>query len=204
MLKDLISESDRPQITSAIIMAVTAEYFTLTLDDLTGSSRSRMLTTARQIAMYLCRELTDLSLPKIGQTFGGPRSHTTVMHADRKIRSQMTERMSVYNQVAELTSRINGTRPRVKPVIARAASSPRPRAASILRTGLGTPCGHTDGRGGQPSTPKAGVHRVPRTGVVCSPSRPQPPSVPELGWTRLSTLSTPVMTMTRHRSIREN
>jgi chromosomal replication initiator protein len=105
VLKDLINESDRPEITSAIIMAVTAEYFSLSLDDLTGSSRSRTLTTARQIAMYLCRELTDLSLPKIGQTFGN-RDHTTVMHADRKIRSQMTERMSVYNQVAELTGRI--------------------------------------------------------------------------------------------------
>ena len=105
VLKDLINESDRPEITAAIIMAVTAEYFSVSLDDLTGSSRSRVLTTARQVAMYLCRELTDLSLPKIGQTFGG-RDHTTVMHADRKIRLQMTERMSVYNQVAELTSRI--------------------------------------------------------------------------------------------------
>jgi chromosomal replication initiator protein len=105
VLKDLINESDRPEITAAIIMAVTAEYFSVSLDDLTGSSRSRVLTTARQVAMYLCRELTDLSLPKIGQTFGG-RDHTTVMHADRKIRSQMAERMSVYNQVAELTSRI--------------------------------------------------------------------------------------------------
>ena len=105
VLKDLINESDRPEITAAIIMAVSAEYFSVSLDDLTGSSRSRVLTTARQVAMYLCRELTDLSLPKIGQTFGG-RDHTTVMHADRKIRAQMTERMSVYNQVAELTSRI--------------------------------------------------------------------------------------------------
>ena len=64
-----------------------------------------MLVTARQIAMYLCRELTDLSLPKIGQPFGG-RDHTTVMHADRKIRKLMAERRSVYNQVTELTKRI--------------------------------------------------------------------------------------------------
>ena len=75
------------------------------MDDLTGASRSRVLVQARQIAMYLCRELTELSLPKIGQTFGG-RDHTTVMHADRKIRSLMAERMSVYNQITELTSRI--------------------------------------------------------------------------------------------------
>ena len=61
--------------------------------------------TARQIAMYLCRELTDMSLPKIGQQFGG-RDHTTVMHADRKIRSLMAERRSIYNQVNELTDRI--------------------------------------------------------------------------------------------------
>jgi chromosomal replication initiator protein len=75
------------------------------MDDLTGASRSRVLVTARQIAMYLCRELTDLSLPKIGQAFGG-RDHTTVMHADRKIRQLMAERRSLYNQIADLTARI--------------------------------------------------------------------------------------------------
>jgi chromosomal replication initiator protein len=105
VLKDLISESDSPEITAAHIMAVIAEYFSVSIDDLTSSSRSRVLVNARQIAMYLCRELTELSLPKIGQTFGG-RDHTTVMHADRKVRSLMTERLSVFNQVAELTSRI--------------------------------------------------------------------------------------------------
>ena len=73
--------------------------------DLCGPGKTKALATSRQIAMYLCRELTELSLPKIGQTFGG-RDHTTVMHADRKIRHQMAERVSVYNQVAELTSRI--------------------------------------------------------------------------------------------------
>ena len=55
--------------------------------------------------MYLCRELTELSLPKIGQAFGG-RDHTTVMHADRKIRELMGERRAIYNQVTELTARI--------------------------------------------------------------------------------------------------
>ena len=82
-----------------------ATYFSLTVDDLCGTSRSRVLDNARQIAMYLCRELTELSLPKIGQTFGG-RDHTTVMHADRKIRQLMAERRSIYNQVTELTNRI--------------------------------------------------------------------------------------------------
>jgi chromosomal replication initiator protein len=105
VLKDLVSESDRPDITAPTIMAVTAEYFGVTIEDLTGGSRTRVLVQARQIAMYLCRELTELSLPKIGQTFGG-RDHTTVMHAERKIRSMMTERRNVYNQITELTSRI--------------------------------------------------------------------------------------------------
>ncbi len=105
VLKDLIPAEGGPEITGATIMAATAEYFGLTMEDLCGSSRSRVLVTARQIAMYLCRELTDLSLPKIGQMFGG-RDHTTVIHADRKIRGQMAERRATYNQVAELTNRI--------------------------------------------------------------------------------------------------
>jgi len=105
VLKDLITDSTGPEITSATIMAQTAAYFGLSMEDLCGASRSRVLVTARQIAMYLCRELTDLSLPKIGQQFGG-RDHTTVMHADRKIRQLMAERRSVYNQVTELTNRI--------------------------------------------------------------------------------------------------
>jgi chromosomal replication initiator protein len=105
VLKDLIPEGGDTQITSSVIMAQTAAYFGLTIDDLCGQSRTHMLVTARQIAMYLCRELTDLSLPKIGQQFGG-RDHTTVMHADRKIRTLMAERRSVFNQVTELTNRI--------------------------------------------------------------------------------------------------
>jgi chromosomal replication initiator protein len=105
VLKDLIPEAQGPQITAATIMGQTASYFGLSIEDLCGSSRSRVLATARQIAMYLCRELTDLSLPKIGQQFGG-RDHTTVMYADRKIRSLMAERRSIYNQVTELTNRI--------------------------------------------------------------------------------------------------
>ncbi|MFJ8850533.1 chromosomal replication initiator protein DnaA [Streptomyces sp. NPDC102437] len=107
VLKDLIpgGEDSAPEITATAIMASTADYFGLTVDDLCGTSRSRVLVTARQIAMYLCRELTDLSLPKIGAQFGG-RDHTTVMHADRKIRALMAERRSIYNQVTELTNRI--------------------------------------------------------------------------------------------------
>jgi chromosomal replication initiator protein len=105
VLKDLIPEAQGPEITAATIMGQTASYFGLSIEDLCGTSRSRVLVTARQIAMYLCRELTDLSLPKIGQQFGG-RDHTTVMHAERKIRSLMAERRSIFNQVTELTNRI--------------------------------------------------------------------------------------------------
>jgi chromosomal replication initiator protein len=105
VLKDLIPEGGEPEITAALIIAQTSAYFGMSLDDLCGASRSRALVTGRQIAMYLCRELTDLSLPKIGQQFGG-RDHTTVMHADKKIRTQMAERRSTYNQVTELTNRI--------------------------------------------------------------------------------------------------
>lgn len=105
VLKDLMPNESNPEITAATIMAQTATFFKLTLEDLCGTSRSRALVEARQIAMYLCRELTDLSLPKIGQTFGG-RDHTTVMHADRKIRELMAERRALYNHVNEITTKI--------------------------------------------------------------------------------------------------
>lgn len=105
VLKDLITDDGAREITSSLIMAQTAEYFNITLEDLCSKSRTRTLVTARQIAMYLCRELTDMSLPKIGQELGG-RDHTTVIHADRKIRELMAERRAIYNQVTELTNRI--------------------------------------------------------------------------------------------------
>jgi chromosomal replication initiator protein len=105
VLKDLMPDVTASDISAATIIAQTASFFELSIDELVGVSRSRTLVTARQIAMYLCRELTDLSLPKIGQEFGG-RDHTTVMHAVRKIRTLMAERRSVFNQVTELTNRI--------------------------------------------------------------------------------------------------
>src|SRR5690606_17789068 len=105
VLRDFIPGDSSPQITADQIMNVVSEYFNVSVDDLRGHSRSRVLVNAREIAMYLCRELTDLSLPRIGQAFGG-RDHTTVMHADRKIRQQMAERRSLHNQIAELTNRI--------------------------------------------------------------------------------------------------
>lgn len=105
VLRDFIPDDAAPEITAEQIMGSTSDYFGVSLEDLRGHSRSRVLVNARQVAMYLCRELTDLSLPRIGQAFGG-RDHTTVMHADRKIRQQMAERRSLYNQIAELTNRI--------------------------------------------------------------------------------------------------
>jgi len=105
VLRDLIPDSQVPEISISTIMAVTAEFFSVSLDDLCGPGKTKALAGARQISMYLCRELTDMSLPRIGQTFGG-RDHTTVMHAEKKIRKEMAERRRVYDQVQELTSRI--------------------------------------------------------------------------------------------------
>ncbi|WP_197319546.1 chromosomal replication initiator protein DnaA [Saccharomonospora sp. NB11] len=106
VLRDLIpTDAQAPEISAATIMRATAEFFDVSLDDLCGPGKTKALATARQIAMYLCRELTDMSLPRIGQAFGG-RDHTTVMHADKKIRKEMAERRRIYDQVQELTSRI--------------------------------------------------------------------------------------------------
>ncbi|WP_440709211.1 chromosomal replication initiator protein DnaA [Herbiconiux sp. YIM B11900] len=105
VLKDLITLDDDNIIAPVDIINHTADYFKLSVDDLYGSSRSQAIATARQIAMYLCREMTSLSLPKIGQLFGG-RDHTTVMYANNKIGKLMTEKRSIYNQVTEISNRI--------------------------------------------------------------------------------------------------
>lgn len=104
VLRDLMPESQDVEVTASTIMGVTAEYFNTSMEELTGPGKARPLAQARQIAMYLCRELTDLSLPKIGQAFG--RDHTTVMYAEKKVRKEMSERRRVYDQVQELTARI--------------------------------------------------------------------------------------------------
>ncbi len=105
VLKDLFPDDRDQDISVQVIMETVAQYFSLTIDDLCSPSRSRQLVTARQIAMYLTRELTDLSLPRIGKAFGG-RDHTTVMHAKSKIADLMQERRAIYDQVQELTNRI--------------------------------------------------------------------------------------------------
>ena len=105
VLKDLITDAGNTEITSGQVLATTASYFDVTLEDLRSKSRTRTLTNARQIAMYLLRELTDMSLPRIGQELGG-RDHTTVMHAVRKVGAQMAERRTTFNQVTDLTNKI--------------------------------------------------------------------------------------------------
>jgi chromosomal replication initiator protein len=105
VLKDLFPDDRDQDVSVQLIMDEVADYFTLTVEDLCSPSRSRQLVTARQIAMYLARELTDLSLPRIGKAFGG-RDHTTVMHATKKIATLMQERRTIYDQVQELTNRI--------------------------------------------------------------------------------------------------
>ncbi|HVM00367.1 MAG TPA: chromosomal replication initiator protein DnaA [Egibacteraceae bacterium] len=105
VLKDLFPDAGSSQIGVSLIMSETAAYYGFTLEELCSGSRTRQLVNARQIAMYLTRELTDLSLPKIGQAFGG-RDHTTVIHANNKISGLMQERPAIYQQLQELTSRV--------------------------------------------------------------------------------------------------
>ena len=92
-------------ITPTLILDVTAEMFGHSVEDLTGPSRRRPLVTARQIGMYVFRQLTDYSYPKIAEEFGG-RDHTTVMHACEKIKRQMSEKQPVFDQVNELIAGI--------------------------------------------------------------------------------------------------
>jgi hypothetical protein len=105
VLADLLPVSRPRVITPEVILEETAKMFGWTVDDLCGKSRRRPLVMARQIGMYVFRELTDYSYPKIAEEFGG-RDHTTVMHACEKIRGQMAEKRVVFEQVNELISRI--------------------------------------------------------------------------------------------------
>ncbi|MFC5369325.1 chromosomal replication initiator protein DnaA [Arcanobacterium bovis] len=105
VLKDMISDPESVQITAGLVMAQTAAYFDISLDELKSQTRTRSLTTPRHIAMYLCREMTDLSLPKIAESFDR-RDHTTVLNALRKIEKMMAEKQHIFNQVSELTARV--------------------------------------------------------------------------------------------------
>jgi len=105
VLKDLFPDGRDRVISVQDIIEEVAVYFSISPEELCSASRSRQLVNARQIAMYLTRELTDLSLPRIGRAFGN-RDHSTVMHATQKITGLMTERRATYDQVRELTNRI--------------------------------------------------------------------------------------------------
>ena len=105
VLKDLFPQDRGRDITCELIMEVTADFFNLDVDELESKSRSRHLVNARQIAMYLVREMTEMSLPQIGKEFGG-RDHTTVIHAKDKIAKLMKEKHATYDDVQELTARI--------------------------------------------------------------------------------------------------
>lgn len=104
-LKDLLSDTGGAEITSALVLSTVAKYFDVSIEDMQSKSRTRTLTNARQVAMYLLRELTEMSLPRIGNDLGG-RDHTTVIHAVRKVSAQMAERQTIFNQVTELTNLI--------------------------------------------------------------------------------------------------
>lgn len=104
-LRDILPDTDDIEITAQTIMEVACEYFDISMGTLRGNGKTRAVAHARQLAMYLCRELTELSLPKIGDHFGG-KDHTTVMYAERKIRKEMTENHETYNEIQELTHRI--------------------------------------------------------------------------------------------------
>ncbi|HKJ56786.1 MAG TPA: chromosomal replication initiator protein DnaA [Nitriliruptoraceae bacterium] len=108
VLKDVLPDDREREITAPLIMDITADFFNLTVDDLCSKSRSRQLVNARQIAMYIIRELTDMSYPQIGKAFGG-RDHSTVMHAKDKIADLMKERQTTYDHVQELTAQIRST-----------------------------------------------------------------------------------------------
>jgi chromosomal replication initiator protein len=105
ILADSISSTKPRQITASFIIERTAEMFHLEVEQLRGKSRTRDLVHARQVGMYVCRELTDLSYPQIGKEFGG-RDHTTVIHAYDKISNLMQERRKTYEDVTSLIQQI--------------------------------------------------------------------------------------------------
>ena len=109
VLKDVFPQGEQTQISIDRIQELVCERFAVTMAELTGDRRSQNIVYPRQVAMYLSRELTDASLPKIGKSFGG-RDHTTVIHATSKIARLIREDRSVYNLVQELTARVRQAR----------------------------------------------------------------------------------------------
>jgi chromosomal replication initiator protein len=103
-LQELVQGDEQVRVRPGTVIAVTAEFFGVTIGELRGARGDKSLARARQIAVYLCRELTDLSLPRIGQEFG--RDHTTVMHTIRKIPHEITEVPHTSEQIHDLTGLI--------------------------------------------------------------------------------------------------
>jgi chromosomal replication initiator protein len=109
VLKDVFPQGELPEVSVERIQETVIDRFGISMQELVGDRRSQSIVYPRQVAMYLCRELTDSSLPKIGKKFGG-RDHTTVIHATSKIAKLIQEDRSVYNLVQELTARIKQPR----------------------------------------------------------------------------------------------
>ncbi|MCY3618856.1 MAG: DnaA/Hda family protein, partial [Acidimicrobiaceae bacterium] len=105
VLADLIGNTIKAPVTVRSILAATAELFNFSVEQITGGSRRRPLVDARQIAMYVTRNMTDLSYPEIGRAFGN-RDHTTVIHAVRKIEHHMTERKDIFDKIQDLQRRV--------------------------------------------------------------------------------------------------
>ncbi len=115
MLADIVTDTHRPQITAKVILDATSKMFGFTVEALRGKSRQRPLVLARQIGMFVFRDLTELSYPAIAREFGG-RDHTTVIHAVEKIGALMKERRQIYDQVTELIQAIRSSRRREPPM----------------------------------------------------------------------------------------
>lgn len=106
-LKDIISSSRPLEITVKVIKEKVAEYFTIKMEDFSSKKRTRAIAHPRQIAMYLCRELTDLSLPKIGEEFGG-RDHTTVIHAHEKVSNDIKTNSDIKEKIEKIINDLKG------------------------------------------------------------------------------------------------
>jgi len=108
VLQDIVPQAEARALNASIILTAAADEYGLLVEDLTGPSRKQPLALTRQIAMYLCRDLTDLSLPKIGAAFGG-RDHTTVIHAVEKIKKLIQSDKQVFDDVTRLTQKLRTT-----------------------------------------------------------------------------------------------
>ena len=106
VLSDLITNAEKPPVTAERIIELTADLFGFPVEQIISGSRRRPLVDARQVAMYVTRNMTELSFPDIGKAFGN-RDHTTVMHAVRKIEARMGERRQIFDKVTELQQRLN-------------------------------------------------------------------------------------------------